>query len=128
MKVRTKIESRHFKGLFPRGEWEVPYEPSLGLFGVWCPEGMDEVDVELVPFPYDEIPFQRGIFDPKELQRREFVFCLKSWTLEDEEGKPLKCDEKNKLFQFAHNRTFRNFVLGCIDEMAEDRGDALKNS
>ena len=126
-RVRTKIEPKKVKGRFPAGPVEFDF-----LFGgiplLICREGWDDISFDLVPYPYMEIPTNRGMFDLKELYRSQFMHCVKGWEgLYDDEGNPLECTQENKEWVFNYDKQLRDFVIEEIQEMEESRGQALKN-
>jgi len=129
MRVSLKPKSQTVKGVFPRGEWEVAHIGLLGITVAFCREGVDEIEVDLRPYPFDETPLDRGMLNWVKLQKKQFVYCITGWRgdLYDEDGEPLPCNDKTKEALFNYDRDFRGFVLGCLDDMVEHRGAVLKN-
>jgi len=122
-------EVKTFKGLFPRGRWECIWIDLLGLPGLICEDGVDEVEIDLVRFPFSEFPVERGLYDPKEVQKREFMKCLVGWRgIEDEKsGEPVQCSDEAKTHLFNYDQRLRNFVMRSLYEMDGSRDEALKN-
>lgn len=129
MRISLKQDVRTIRAIFPKGNWETVYIDLLGVPITFCREGVDEIEFDLRPFPYDEMPVNRGMFSPVELQKKEFLYCIVGWRGDicGEDGSVLPCDDKTKLAVFNHYSDIRAFVLRCIDEMESSYGHAIKN-
>ena len=130
MKFDPKEKTKHttFKCYVPGGPWVVEYIDMLGITLAWCNEGGEWLEFDIRPFPYSELPVQRGMADVISIQKKEFVYCLVGWRgLTNDNGDPLPCDDESKNALFNHHKSVRDFVLECIDELHVSIGAAIKN-
>jgi hypothetical protein len=114
------------------GEWSpwpgVPY-----LVPVTEKARAESLWVDLIPFPYTELPSQRNITKMSDIQKVQFMHCVKAWGgfegggFRDDEGNEIECTEENKEKVFDIHQPFRTFVLDRLDEMAGTEMTLLKN-
>jgi len=139
MRVRMSEEPKTFRAFSIMGSWSWGYGTTNGKKG-WSPwpgipylvldEGsvLNDFEVDLVPFPYSELPSQREIAKFSDVQRTQFMYCVKGWRgVQDENGNDVKFSEENKLKLFNDSQPFRTFVLARIDELSGSEITILKN-
>ena len=71
--------------------------------------------------------FQYQDTDEELFSQLLWTYTIVDWNgLEDEDGKPIPCNDENKLFLMQNNVGFSQFVGACIEKMNELNEDRVK--